>query len=53
MQIDRNKKEEILACAKKMQHYNNLLIEQCNNWLSAEEGLKNLNKKHRKGGKRK
>ena len=32
------KKEEILACAERTLHYTNLLIAQCDSWLSAEEG---------------
>jgi hypothetical protein len=38
MIIEESKKDEILLRAKELFHYNNLLIEQCDNWLSAEEG---------------
>ena len=41
------KEEEILFHAEKLLHYNNLLITQCDSWLSAEEGNKNLMKKIR------
>ena len=34
------KKEEILACAERTLHYTNLLIAQCDSWLTAEEGNK-------------
>jgi hypothetical protein len=34
----------ILLSAKKVQHYNNLLISQCDSWLSEEIGLKNVEK---------
>jgi len=30
--------KEIKQRAERLLHYNNLLIEQCDNWLSAEEG---------------
>jgi len=35
-------KNEILFRAEKILHYNNLLIAQCDNWLSAEEGNENM-----------
>ena len=35
---DDNLKEEILQLARHTLHYTNLLIEQCDRWLSAEEG---------------
>jgi hypothetical protein len=45
MNTEKNKKkDEILVCAKKMQHYNDLLIAQCDSWLSAEEGMKQMEK---------
>ena len=40
-----NDKEEIMHSVRKSLYYNNLLIEQCNSWLSAEEGNKNMMKK--------
>ena len=42
---EKNKKDEILASAWKMQHYNDLLIAQCDSWLSEEEGAKNMEKR--------
>ena len=33
---------EILALAENTKYYNDLLIEQCDSWLTEEEGLKNL-----------
>ena len=40
-----NNKEDIMHSVRKSLYYNNLLIEQCNSWLSAEEGNKNMMKK--------
>ena len=34
-------REQILVMAEHAQHYTDLLIKQCDRWLSAEEGLKN------------
>ena len=39
------RKERILFRAEKLMFYNNLLIEQCDSWLSAEEGNKIMMKK--------
>jgi len=33
---------DILASAEKLLHYNELLIKQCDSWLSAEEGNRNM-----------
>ena len=38
-------RDEILKQAEKLLHYNNLLIEQCNSWLSTEEGNRNMEKR--------
>ena len=38
-------KEEILKQAEKLLYYNDLLIEQCDGWLSAEEGNRNMEKR--------
>ena len=38
-------KNEILFRAEKVLYYNNLLIAQCNSWLPAEEGNKNMMRK--------
>ena len=42
---EKKRKDEILACAWMMQHYNDLLIAQCDSWLSEEEGMKNIEKR--------
>jgi hypothetical protein len=42
--ISEDKKKEILFHAEKLLHYNNLLIEQCDRWLSEEEGNQNMMK---------
>jgi hypothetical protein len=42
MIIEDNKREEILLRAKKLLHYNNLLLNQCDRWLPEEEGNKNM-----------
>ena len=44
MDNEKNIREEILHRAEKLLHYNNLLIEECNGWLSAEEGNRNMEK---------
>lgn len=38
-------KREIIALAKKTKHYCDLLIKQSDNWLSEEEGIKNIEKR--------
>ena len=52
MQTDKKTKEEILLRAEKMLYYNELLIKQCDRWLSAEEGNQNMERdileKHKK-----
>jgi len=35
-------KDDILQRAEKMLYYNNLLIAQCDSWLPAEEGNRNM-----------
>ena len=37
--------DELIFRAKKMLHYNNLLIDQCDSWLSEEEGVINVEKR--------
>ena len=49
----KNKQEDILVCARKVQHYNHLLIAQCDNWLSEEEGMKQMEKRIRERMRRK
>ena len=43
--VSDRKKEEILASAERTLHYTNLLIEQCDSWLSAEEGNKEMERR--------
>jgi len=38
METEKTIENDILKQAEQLLHYNNLLIEQCNNWLPAEEG---------------
>ncbi|MDR2231683.1 MAG: hypothetical protein LBE56_01015 [Tannerella sp.] len=45
MSKENNIRESILERAKRLLHYNNLLIEQSERWLSAEEGNRNLEQK--------
>ena len=46
MDTDRDKKKKkILFHAKKFLHYNDLLIKQCDTWLSEEEGMTNMEKR--------
>jgi signal transduction histidine kinase len=40
--------DEILALARNTEHYCDLLIEKCDNWLPEEEGLKNLRESNKK-----
>ena len=40
--LDEKKKKEILCHARICLHYNELLIEQSDGWLSAEEGNANM-----------
>lgn len=44
MNIENNIKNDILKRAENVLYYNNLLIEQCDSWLSAEEGNRNMEK---------
>ena len=45
MNISKNKMDEIRSRAEVLLYYNNLLIEQCDSWLSEEEGMKNMEMK--------
>jgi hypothetical protein len=52
-------REDILRRAERVLYYNDLLIRQCNSWLSAEEGNRNMEmrieerkRKERKKGER-
>ena len=40
-------KDDILKRAENLLYYNILLIEQCDSWLSAEEGNRNMEKRIR------
>ena len=40
-------KAEILFRAEKLAHYNDLLIRQCNSWLTGEEGDENMMRKYK------
>jgi len=42
MNTSKNIKDEVLLRAEKVLYYNDLLITQCNSWLSAEEGNENM-----------
>jgi len=42
--IDEKKNQEILFHAEKLLRHNELLIKQCDSWLSAEEGNANMMK---------
>ena len=44
MDRQEEKSEEMLYHAQRCMYYNELLIEQCDNWLSAEEGNANMMK---------
>jgi len=44
MSVHKDLKEEVIARAEKVLYYNNLLIEQCDGWLSEEEGNRNMEK---------
>jgi len=46
-------KDEIMFRAKKLLHYNDLLLEQCDSWLSEEEGMKNVEKRISERAKKK
>jgi len=44
MNSSNDKMDEIRLRAQVLSHYNNLLIKQCDSWLSEEEGNRNLEK---------
>ena len=45
MEVDDKIKKDILERAERTLHYTNLLIAQCDSWLSAEEGNRNMEKR--------
>jgi len=51
--IDERKKNQILHHAERCLYFNSLLIDQCDNWLSAEEGNANMTKSIRERRKKK
>ena len=53
MDTKRLEKDEIIALAKKTKYYCDLLIAQSNNWLSEEEGIKNVEKRISQSKRRK
>ena len=46
--IKTKEQEEILSLAENAKNYCDLLINQCDSWLSEEEGLKNLRESNKK-----
>ncbi|MDR2232226.1 MAG: hypothetical protein LBE56_03765 [Tannerella sp.] len=42
MNISNDIRKALLERANRLLHYNNLLIEQCDSWLTAEEGNRNM-----------
>ena len=46
-------KEDILMRAQRLLRYNELLVAQCDSWLSEEEGMKNMEKSIREREKAK
>jgi len=50
--INNDRIEDILFRARKISHYNNLLITQCDSWLSEEEGMRNMEKRIRERTKK-
>jgi hypothetical protein len=42
MDKENNIRKEIQQRAERLMHYNELLIQQCDSWLSAEEGNRNM-----------
>jgi hypothetical protein len=47
MNTEKKLKDDILKRAENLLYYNNLLIEQCDSWLPAEEGNRNMEKRIR------
>ena len=55
MDIKKADKDEIIDLVKKAKHYCDLLIEQSGNWLSEEEGFRNVERRifwYKRKGKR-
>jgi hypothetical protein len=49
MEGKKDMKAEILFRAEKLMHYNELLIRQCDSWLTEEEGNENVMRKRGSG----
>ena len=47
METEKFIKDDIIKRAEMLLYYNNLLIEQCESWLPAEEGNRNMEKRIR------
>ena len=45
MDTEKKIQDDILRSAEKLLYFNNLLIEQCDSWLSVEEGNRNMEKR--------
>jgi len=45
MDTEKNINDDILFSAEKLLYNSNLLIKQCENWLSEEEGNRNMEKR--------
>lgn len=52
METKKPNKQDIISLAKKTKHYYDLLIKQSDNWLSEEEGVKNVEKQMKKASKK-
>ena len=46
--VKTKEQEEILSLAENTKNYCDLLINQCDSWLSEEEGMKNLKESNKK-----
>jgi len=50
--VSEEERKEILALAENTKHYCDLLIKQCDSWLSEEDGLKNVEERMKKKSKK-
>jgi hypothetical protein len=48
MKLNNNLQDKILVSTKRLHHYVDLLISQCDSWLPEEEGRKNVEKRMRR-----
>ena len=51
MNTDDEKKKQVLYHAQRTMYFNDLLIKQCDSWLSEEEGLRNVERRIRERNK--